>query len=89
MKIRELLSSKDKWCQRAFAKDSHGNPVEVACKTAISFCLGGAAIKCYPVYEERIVAHEAITRELNGSFMNFNDTHTYEEVKALIDKLDI
>lgn len=47
MKVKELLSSKDKWIKRNFALDEKGNHTYCENKEAAKFCLFGALMHCY------------------------------------------
>lgn len=97
MKIRELLSSPDKLAKGSFARDKNGNTCPADSPNAASWCLVGARMRCYG-YTTDSTAEEA--REIDRKIMEalpeqfasislFNDNSTYDEVKALVDQLDI
>ena len=43
-KMRELLSSKERWTQGAFARDTSGGSVDLDDPDAVCFCLVGAHV---------------------------------------------
>lgn len=66
----------------------------------VSFCLIGALAKCYQDFENRMDAknkiREAIgdvdsNKSVRPSIINYNDAEerTFEEIKALVERLDI
>ena len=90
MKVSELLSDESKWCQWAWAVNSCGFNVSVLSEHARRWDLPGAISKCYgPGVESGAVF--ARVQEATGAngLANWNDTHTYAEVKALVDELGI
>jgi hypothetical protein len=90
MKVRELLSDESKWTQGAVARDKYGMEIEsVDSPDACCWCLGGALIKCYGDMDSHfeVVLDNIPKRYLTIS--SWNDTHSYEDVKKLVDRLDI
>lgn len=91
MKIKELLSDASRWTQHAFARDTIGRNIYTNAEEAYSYCLLGAAMKCYPpTTPARILIK--IKEEIEcESILDWNDApeRTFEEVKALVEKLDI
>ena len=47
MKVKELFSSEEKWCKKAYARDDQGKAVFSKSQSAVSWCLIGAICKCY------------------------------------------
>lgn len=89
MKVRELLSDESKWTQFKLARNASGIPVDPKSPKASSFCLSEAIWRCYPDYDLRKnILHKIITK-IDCSVVGWNDTHTFAEVKALVDELDI
>jgi hypothetical protein len=93
MKIRELLSDESRWTQRTDARDDRGAPCNPSSRYARRWCLLGAISKCYDgdlfIYN-RIENHLGVDCHGKSIFVSkFNDTHTYVDIKALVDELDI
>lgn len=92
MKIKEFLSSKEKWTQKACARDIENNPTTIFGSQAFSWCLYGAVVKCYgDVYESHGEVYKKIRLEIKNYIASWNDApeRTFEEVKDLCEKLDI
>lgn len=103
MKIRQLLSSPKKWTQEYYSYDKDGNRCEPNSKEAVCWCLGGAVLRCYShkniTQREKIIVK--LQKVLNGKLdrvkehgnpiSGWNDFpgRKFEEVKALVDELDI
>lgn len=88
MKIHELLTDVSKWTTGTLSRTNLGNSTHSRAENAIRWCLAGACIKCYDSPES---ASEIIQRICNkvGNVGRFNDSHTFEEVRALVLELDI
>ena len=88
MKIKEFLKESN-WTKWQYAKDAKGNVCAVADAKAEKFCLMGAAKKCYP--EGMDMIRRLLDRELGDMAITWNDMpeRTFEEVKAVVEKLDI
>lgn len=100
MKIKDLLTDESKWTKLSFARDIDGNPVEPTSPEACCWCLVGALYKCKEEgtnnsYEAMLKMGYEIDERFNGwnsalfSWYNDYPERTFEEVKALIEKLDI
>lgn len=102
MKVKELLTDESKWCQGAYAKDDMGMAtlIEIDGKQntkAKQFCLIGAVYHCYGVSSKQSFdilckLSEEIIKVTKGdidSTSHYNDTHTFAEVMALVNKFDI
>jgi hypothetical protein len=97
VKVKELLATEEQWTQGHYAKNTNGTPVGYTSEDACSFCLLGALDK---TVQNLICRSEipslcvAINEKLNAMAGNnddvilseFNDTHTYEEVIAVLDR---
>lgn len=88
MKIKELFNDKKKWTQYHSARDSKGFPCKPTASAAVCWCLSGAIQRCYP-HEWRKIDRRLIV-DVND-YISWNDSpdRTFEEVKALVEKLDI
>lgn len=96
MKIKELLSSESKWTQGSFAKNTRDENVVAKDPSAVKWCLFGAIDKCYSGTDEFLsITHktvkeiENITRGHLNSITIFNDFAIFENIKNLVEKLDI
>lgn len=102
MKIRELFSSPEKWTKGCYARTSgHAQipPFDPDFQNAACYCLIGAVKRCYSPFQETEII-EKIVKELSicptpheeyRGIGDWNDdpARTFEEVKDLVDKLDI
>lgn len=90
MKIKELLSDKSKWTQKVNARDYKGFEVGALYEEATCFCLSGALVKCYTFSQRREIA-DKLHQALPCNFVDWNDApeREFEEVKALIEKLNV
>ena len=90
MKIKELLSSPDKWCKKSYARKKDGSSTFPFENDAVSFCLWGAIIRCYEINHQQIIK-EKIRQEIVRDIAVWNDDceTTFEDVKELVEKLDI
>lgn len=91
MKIRELLAKPEAWTKKAYARDQMGRLSSARGEETCSWCLIGAAIKCYgdnPCYDFITLK---IENEISMSLARWNDdeSRTHEQVLALVTKLDI
>ena len=101
MKVKELLSTKEAWTTKAYARDPLGYAVESIHPAAVAWCLQGAFNKCYPIFssEEEARAFQSLTATLRQwfllekspteSILSFNDTATYEQVLELVTEADV
>ncbi len=93
MKVRELLSSPDKWVKTKWAADLLKRPVDPCSPDAVCFCLLGAIDFCY---REGTDVKDEVRNKIRkyigrASIMLWNDApeRTFEEVKSLVNQLDI
>jgi hypothetical protein len=92
MKVRELLSDESKWTQDANARDKNGVDVPVYSPKACCWCLQGAMDKCYGFWNgpwDLLRKNLPEDRFRLITVAGWNDMHSYEEVKELVDRLDI
>lgn len=96
MKIKELLSAPEKWTQGAFCKTADGR--DCGRVEAVRFCLKGAMQQtCIaPFRQKRTMIYEkmaAVLPEAGGicRIVAWNDApeRTFEEVKELVERLDV
>jgi len=96
MKIKDFYTDASKWTKNAFGRDEKGISVSLDdVDKAQSCCLYGALHRCYLDQKERLHALSKLMcflkdRDLE-SLTHFNDHHDrkFEEVKALVEELDI
>lgn len=64
MTVQELLSSKEKWTQGDTARTKEGYATGVSRADAVSWCLTGAVLKCYPTKSEQLEAEKKLQRAI-------------------------
>ena len=92
MKIRELLSDPSKWTTLYFARDGNFREVHPLDMSACQWSLIGAMVRCYPNAKERADIILRILDILNIKHIpSWNDDwgRRFEDVKSLVEKLDI
>ena len=101
MKVRDLLKTEDDWCKGDYCKDKHTQEVKDPVHSTVMpgsypdncrFCLVGAIIQCYGVRNKRFYDCIDKIQSKLGVFPTFwNDAHvrTFEEVRELVEELDI
>ncbi len=96
MKIKDILTTDDKWCKRAYYKDAKGCIADR--KDYKQCCLVGAMKVAYPSVYDREVIHnkldEAVHNLTGKSFdtlESFNDypSTTFTMIKQVIEKADV
>lgn len=88
MKIRELLSGPERWCQGTSALDAAGGIVDTESDYAVRWCLVGALSRCYSYQFQEI--RDRISLAIGGrSLAEFNDNGTFEAVRELVTRLDV
>jgi hypothetical protein len=95
MKIKELLSTPDRWTQGWFAKIGDF-PTNVDNPEATCFCLLGALSRCYeeraePIMKIRAAIHELFPeyQKYNTPISLFNDRQTYEDIMKVVNHADV
>jgi len=91
MKIKEFFSTKEKWTQKTSARDKNGKWVSINDNNASCWCLFGAINKCYSDEDSRRRVIIKVKSYIGDKIASWNDdeNRTFEEVKALCEKLDI
>ena len=95
MKIRELLAGYRSWTKHASARDINNRLVDFNDNNAVSWCLTGAAQKCYPNTLSRGEIYSKINAYLENKYGRYvtitywNDNNSYEQVKEMVDSLNI
>lgn len=100
MKIKELFNDDSKWCKDALATNIDNDIVDPNSPTATRWCLAGAIFKCYPPerrneIEQRIRIRIGMSFNLRSgdkvpiSLWNDDKDRTFEQIKDLIESLDI
>ena len=90
MKIRELFSDKSKWTQGTLARSLPTRAVSPNSPKAKSWCLYGAAERCYRGRNVGRVL-DILRSEIGLDISYYNDSfeRKFEDIKALVEKLDI
>lgn len=96
MKIKEFIK-KENWTTGAMARDIYGHPVYTDDEDATCFCLLGMINICYPDLEDafnvKIKIVENVPKLKDGTISGIGDWNdfvaTFEDVKGLVEKLDI
>jgi hypothetical protein len=101
MKIKDLLTSDDKWTQGVMARDRFGRECLPGSPDAESYCIMGALCKAY---DDGGAMDRAIIAILNaigldeewyecptGAIENWNDDadRTFEDVRKVLEKADV
>lgn len=95
MKVYELLSTPEKWCQGAFARDANGQAVWWSEPSAVCWSLTGAIWKCYGYSElDRFCRRVEVLLRYRGHTEGRAKWHespgrTHAEVLKLAKELDI
>lgn len=91
MLVRELLISEDKWTKGAGARSINQQIVATNSPNAVCWCIFGALDRCYPNYNNWLRVYVRINKELGKDMMAWNDEpeRTFEDVRHLVEKLDI
>ena len=93
MKIKELFTDSSKWTKGSLARDKNGDLTSYYSSDAVCFCLHGAIYKCYEDFGDKSsIITNKIRKEIKRySISGWNDAEerTFEEVKNLVEKLDI
>lgn len=97
MKIKDFLTSEDKWTKGTYARDVAGNAVCPDDKIATSWCLSGALRCCYAPDSEE---YQKVVQKLSalvkarfppayGNVPTFNDRNNFNAVKELLEAADV
>lgn len=91
MKVSELLDAPEKWTQGTWARADDGHSTLLDGALAVSWCLHGAIMRCYPLADGHAIALRRIGERLEWKVAQWNDdpARTFDEVRALVRELDI
>jgi hypothetical protein len=94
LKIHELLTDASKWTQYTWARDASGASVLPTNPKAVRWSLAGAADCCYGhdyplLHTINMLLGSSVGPCQNHEFWQDADGRTFEEVRALVLKLDI
>lgn len=98
MKIRELFCDEQRWTKGWNARNGNYTPVSYNDSAACCWCLMGAIYLCSSTNKSVDTTLELIRKELglaprwaNADITSWNDSkdRSFQDVKALVDKLDI
>lgn len=103
MKIKDFLDTPEKWTKGNIAKTVEGEPASPHNPEAVCWCLSGLIVKCYSSPNEDIIPYSKFYKIRNkiteylgvtrgsAEWIRWNDApeRTFEEVKNLVEKLDI
>jgi hypothetical protein len=92
MKVKDFLDTSEKWTKGRWARDAGGRMIPYTSVHAVSRCLAGLICWCYKDSNGWSEIWDKINREIGGAciaFWNDASERTFEDVKALVEKLDI
>ena len=90
MKIKELLSGPEKWCQHTMAVDAAGNPIPALSNNAVAFCLVGAVARCYPNDAECGAVYQKLYFAAGTTrLVEFNDGSSFKDVRRIVEQADV
>ncbi len=91
MKVKDLITSRSRWCKGYFAKDRLGNEVNPDSPFAARFCLVGGLTRCYPDLKKRAAAVRKLKRILFPvSISVFNDeVATFPDIQRVLRKANV
>lgn len=89
MKMSELLTSEAKWTKGASARNAADSPTGALDADASKWCLMGAFRKCYRLYSERSKLRPLIDDAIGRNWFAWNDQSKFEDIAALLTRLNI
>ena len=91
MKLKELFDKPHKWTRQLYARKEDGHGITADSDEAVCWCLMGGIFRCYPDAQKQRELELRLGLHLGQHPINWNDTkgRTFEEVKALVEELDI
>lgn len=89
MKAYEKICSADKFTQGQYARNANGEPCRSSSDKAVCWCTLGAMTVCYEENLEYFTQRGRIELRVGMPVPEWNDTHTYEQVIAVLKELDI
>lgn len=91
MKVKDLLTNESKWTKGAYSRNREGEVTDVLDSGhSVCWCLRGAIDLCY-FGDERAQVRSKVRMYIDGEIEPWNDSFktTFQDVKKLIDELDI
>lgn len=90
-KIKQVLSSEDKWTRGHFARNSNGEPCSIQGDYATCFCLMGACNKAIKLYCHDLLLHAV--EKYSGKFRpiaEFNDDPetTFQDIQNVLNIME-
>ena len=91
MTIQQWFVKPGSWCQGAYARGPSGREVETDSRVAVSYCLAGAAMRCYPQAADRAKVRAHLCKILRGTITPWNDApgRTITEVRRLVKRAKV
>lgn len=95
MKVKDLLIDESKWTKHVLAANKDGGTECYFSRSASCWCLLGAIYKCYAPEDHAKICdklHEQVIRpSAYASISAYNDSpnRTFEEIRRLVEELDI
>lgn len=88
IELKELIGTKEKWTKNAYARDVGMQETSPTNEDAVCFCTSGGLKrvthgKGFEVYQD---AYVLVRNEMDNCIPSFNDTHSFEEVHAALDR---
>lgn len=89
MKIKELLTDESKWTKNTLARNAVGEEELAHSEFAVSWCLVGAAVKCYSFGAGDVL--NKIRDYIKSPVVDFNNNPqtTFADIRKLVEELDI
>lgn len=90
MKVKDLLTSAEKWTQGYNARDINRCRIDPKSLKACSWCLSGALMKCYGLEDGEV--YKRVYDKIETLYIpswNDNPYRQFEDVKSLIEEIDI
>jgi len=76
---KSLIEDEEHWCCGVFARDKSGNPCTPRSQKAVAWCSTGA-LQNKSFSEVYAEARLLLRKHMGMSVIQFNDSHTHEEV---------
>lgn len=95
MKVKELLSSPEKWTHGVYARGKDGFKINSGSPAADRWCILGAIQKCYGFGLEAEAVVNKVAARLNArnrawvASWNDSDARFFKDVQNLVEELDI
>ncbi len=86
-KVHELLDEPEKWTKGTAARNAAGEVTSCRSPSAVCWCLAGAVFVCYPSRAFDVICQ--LSKQLECAIGDWNDSHTFEDVRNLALELDI